>query len=168
MARVLFVVALLSFVSVLSGASSKDATYTESTAVVVRAHPWLTRGLARESLIGIRFWGGIGGHYGGPLIQPVTFRFQLKNCTREDLGELALWYQPFNPVSYGWREGLGRMAGTTDEEKVSETEFTLTYTPRPDNGDTWIHPRTETRAESGYIWLTAAIDPVMSFFCCTP
>ena len=162
MARVLFVVALLSFVSVLSGASSKDATYTESTAVVVRAHPWLTRGLARESLIGIRFWGGIGGQYGGPLTQPVTFRFQLKNCTREDLGELALWYQPFNPVSYGWREGLGRMAGTTDEEKVSETEFTLTYTPRPDNGDTWIHPRTETRAESGYIWLTAAIDPAIS------
>lgn len=162
MARVLFVVALLSFVSVLFGASSKDAAYTKSTAVVVRAHPWLTRGLERESLIGIRFWGGIGGQYGGPLIQPVTFRFQLKNCTREDLGELALWYLPYNQNPYSWREGLGRMAGTTGETEVSETEFTLTYTPLPDNGDTWIHPRTETRTESAYIWLTAAIDPAIS------
>ncbi|HIV08754.1 MAG TPA: hypothetical protein IAC79_01395, partial [Candidatus Spyradenecus faecavium] len=41
----------------LPAASSKDAKYTQSTAVVVRAHPWLTRGLPRESLIGIRFWG---------------------------------------------------------------------------------------------------------------
>ena len=162
MARVLFVVALLSFVSVLFGASSKVAAYTESTAVVVRAHPWLTRGLARESLIGIRFWGGIDGNYGGPLVQPVTFRFQLKNCTREDLGELALWYLPYNQNPYSWREGLGQMAGTISETEVSETEFTLTYTPLPDNGETWIHPRTETRTESAYIWLTAAIDPAIS------
>ena len=52
-------------------ASSKDASYTQSTAVVVRAHPWLTRGLDRESLIGIRFWGGIDGQFGGPLQQPI-------------------------------------------------------------------------------------------------
>ena len=165
--RLIVTLSCLLLAAAAPAASSKDAHYTQSTAVVVRAHPWLTRGLPRESLIGIRFWGGIGGQYGGPLTQPVTFRFQLKNCTREDLGELALWYQPYTPVSYGWREGLDRMAGTTAESTpvestASETEFTLTYTPRPDNGDTWIHPRTETRAESGYIWLTAAIDPAIS------
>ena len=104
-------------------ASSKDASYTQSTAVVVRAHPWLTRGLPRESLIGIRFWGGIGGQFGGPLQQPITFRFQLKN---------------------------------------SDSEFTLTYTPRPNSGDQWIYPRTGTRTESDYIWLTAAINPAIS------
>lgn len=143
-------------------ASSKDATYTQSTAVVVRSHPWLTRGLPRESLIGIRFWGGIGGQFGGPLQQPITFRFQLKNCTREQLGELLLWYLPYDPAPYGWREGLGRMPGTITESTISDSEFTLTYTPRPNSGDQWIYPRTGGRVESDYIWLTAAIDPAIS------
>ena len=143
-------------------ASSKDATYTQSTAVVVRAHPWLTRGLPRESLIGIRFWGGIGGQYGGPLQQPITFRFQLKNCTREQLGELLLWHLPYDPAPYSWREGLGQMPGTTTETTVSDSEFTLTYTPLANGGDQWIYPRTSTRVESDYIWLTAAIDPAIS------
>ena len=143
-------------------ASSKDAHYTQSTAVVVRAHPWLTRGLDRESLIGIRFWGGIDGQFGGPLQQPITFRFQLKNCTREQLGELLLWYLPYNPAPYGWREGLGRMPGTITESTISDSEFTLTYTPRPNSGDQWIYPRTGGRVESDYIWLTAAIDPAIS------
>ena len=143
-------------------ASSKDATYTQSTAVVVRAHPWLTRGLPRESLIGIRFWGGIGGQYGGPLQQPITFRFQLKNCTREQLGELLLWYLPYDPAPYSWREGLGQMPGTISESSISDSEFTLTYTPRPNSGDQWIYPRTGGRVESDYIWLTAAIDPAIS------
>ena len=143
-------------------ASSKDATYTRSTAVVVRAHPWLTRGLPRESLIGIRFWGGIGGQYGGPLQQPITFRFQLTNCTREQLGELLLWYLPYDPAPYSWREGLGQMPGTISESSISDSEFTLTYTPRPNSGDQWIYPRTGGRVESDYIWLTAAIDPAIS------
>ena len=143
-------------------ASSKDATYTQSTAVVVRSHPWLTRGLERESLIGIRFWGGIDGQFGGPLQQPITFRFQLKNCTREQLGELLLWYLPYDPAPYGWREGLGRMPGTITESTISDSEFTLTYTPRPNSGDQWIYPRTGGRVESDYIWLTAAIDPAIS------
>ena len=143
-------------------ASSKDASYTQSTAVVVRAHPWLTRGLDRESLIGIRFWGGIDGQFGGPLQQPITFRFQLTNCTREQLGELLLWYLPYDPAPYSWREGLGQMPGTISESSISDSEFTLTYTPRPNSGDQWIYPRTGGRVESDYIWLTAAIDPAIS------
>lgn len=160
--RLIVALSCLLLAAAAPAASSKDAAYTQSTAVVVRAHPWLTRGLERESLIGIRFWGGIGGQFGGPLQQPITFRFQLKNCTREQLGELLLWYLPYDPAPYGWREGLGRMPGTITESTISDSEFTLTYTPRPNSGDQWIYPRTGGRVESDYIWLTAAIDPAIS------
>lgn len=158
--RLIVALSCLLLAAAAPAASSKDATYTQSTAVVVRAHPWLTRGLPRESLIGIRFWGGIGGQYGGPLKQPITFRFQLKDCTREDLGKLLLWYLPYDPAPYGWREGLGQMPGTITENVLSDSEFTLTYTPK--NSDQWIYPRTGTRTESDYIWLTAAINPAIS------
>ena len=158
--RLIVALSCLLLAAAAPAASSKDATYTQSTAVVVRAHPWLTRGLDRESLIGIRFWGGIGGQYGGPLKQPITFRFQLKDCTREDLGKLLLWYLPYDPAPYGWREGLGQMPGTITENVLSDSEFTLTYTPK--NSDQWIYPRTGTRTESDYIWLTAAINPAIS------
>lgn len=158
--RLIVTLSCLLLAAAAPAASSKDAHYTQSTAVVVRAHPWLTRGLDRESLIGIRFWGGIGGQYGGPLKQPITFRFQLKDCTREDLGKLLLWYLPYDPAPYGWREGLGQMPGTITENVLSDSEFTLTYTPK--NSDQWIYPRTGTRTESDYIWLTAAINPAIS------
>ena len=160
--RLIVTLSCLLLAAAAPAASSKDAHYTQSTAVVVRAHPWLTRGLPRESLIGIRFWGGIGGQFGGPLQQPITFRFQLKNCTREQLGELLLWYLPYDPAPYSWREGLGQMPGTISESSISDSEFTLTYTPRPNSGDQWIYPRTGGRVESDYIWLTAAIDPAIS------
>ena len=164
MARVLFVVALLSFVSVLSGASSKDATYTESTAVVVRAHPWLTRGLARESLIGIRFW-GVQGAWGGGL-DTITFRLRLENCARDQLGDIKLWRMDFN--NYGFYEPnairLDGVHGTLVEAGQDGT-YTFTFTGdgsdaagRPD----WFYPHTPGRVESDYLWLTAEIDPAIS------
>ena len=165
MARVLFVVALLSFVSVLFGASSKDADYTESTAVVVRAHPWLTRGLERESLIGIRFW-GVSGAWGGGL-NTVTFRLRLENCTREQLGSIKLWRMDFN--NYGFYEPnairLDDTHGTLTEAQTEEDTYSFTFKgdgKASEGSPDWFYPHTPGRVESDYIWLTAEIDPAIS------
>ena len=165
MARVLFVVALLSFVSVLFGASSKDADYTESTAVVVRAHPWLTRGLERESLIGIRFW-GVSGAWGGGL-NTVTFRLRLENCTREQLGSIKIWRMDYN--NYGFYEPnaihLDGTQGTLTEEKTAENTYTFTFKGdgnASEGSPDWFYPHTPGRVESDYLWLTAEIDPAIS------
>lgn len=164
MARVLFVVALLSFVSVLFGASSKDAAYTESTAVVVRAHPWLTRGLARESLIGIRFW-GVQGAWGGGL-DIITFRLRLENCTRDQLGDIQLWRMDFN--HYGFYEPNAiRLDGVHGTLTEAGQEGTYTFTFTGDGSDAagrpdWFYPHTPGRVESDYLWLTAEIDPAIS------
>ncbi len=165
MARVLFVVALLSFVSVLFGASSKDATYGESTAVVVRAHPWLTRGLERESLIGIRFW-GVQGAWGGGL-NTVTFRLRLENCTREQLGGIKIWRMDYN--NYGFYEPnairLDGVQGMLTEKQTAEDTYTFTFKGdgnASQGSPDWFYPHTPGRVESDYIWLTAEIDPAIS------
>ena len=98
-------------------ASSKDATYTLSTAVVVRAHPWLTRGLPRESLIGIRFW-GVSGAWGGGL-NTVTFRLRLEHCTREQLGSIQIWRMDYH--NYGFYE--------PNSIRLDGTQGTLPETP---------------------------------------
>ena len=63
-------------------------------AVTVRAHPWLTRGVGRESLAGLRFWGEQGAWGGG--LRTVTFTIRYEGCDRADLGDFHLWRMPFN------------------------------------------------------------------------
>ena len=146
-------------------ASSKDATYTTHTAVVVRSHPWLTRGLPRESLIGIRFW-GVQDAWGGGL-STVTFRLRLENCTRKQLGSIKLWRMDFN--NYGFYEPnairLDGIHGTLSEAQAEEGTYTFTF--KGDGSNTaglpdWFYPHTPGRVESDYIWLTAEIDPAIS------
>lgn len=147
-------------------ASIKDASYTKSTAVVVRAHPWLTRGLPRESLIGIRFW-GVEGAYGGGL-ESVTFSLRLENCTLDQLGNIQLWRMDFNN-NYGFYEPaairLDGVHGTLSDEQTGKDTYTFTF--RGDGAETvglpdWFYPHTPGRAESDYLWLTAEIDPAIS------
>lgn len=146
-------------------ASSKDATYTQSTAVVVRAHPWLTRGLPRESLIGIRFW-GVSGAWGGGL-NTVTFRLRLENCTREQLGSIKLWRMDYN--NYGFYEPnairLDGAQGTLTEKKTAENTYTFTFKGDGNASEgtpDWFYPHTPGRVDSDYIWLTAEIDSAIS------
>ena len=148
-------------------ASSKDATYTRSTAVVVRAHPWLTRGLPRESLIGIRFW-GVSGAWGGGL-NTVTFRLRLKNCTRKQLGGIKLWRMDFKN-NYGFYEPrairLDGAQGTLTETQTAEDTYTFTFKGDGNASEgtpDWFYPHVPGRlVESDYIWLTAEIDPAIS------
>ena len=148
-------------------ASSKDASYTRSTAVVVRAHPWLTRGLPRESLIGIRFW-GVSGAWGGGL-NTVTFRLRLKNCTRKQLGGIKLWRMDFKN-NYGFYEPrairLDGAQGTLTETQTAEDTYTFTFKGDGNASEgtpDWFYPHVPGRlVESDYIWLTAEIDPAIS------
>lgn len=164
--RLIVVLSCLLLAAAAPAASSKDATYTQSTAVVVRAHPWLTRGLPRESLIGIRFW-GVEGAYGGGL-ESVTFSLRLENCTREQLGSIKLWRMDFNN-NYGFYEPaairLDGVHGTLSKEQTGEDTYTFTFKGdgnASQGSPDWFYPHTPGRVESDYIWLTAEIDPAIS------
>lgn len=129
------------------------------TATVVRAHPWLTRGVEIESLAGLKFGGD--GVYGGAL-NAVTFAFELKNCTREELGELALWIQP--DPAYGFykttavRLDPGIMTKTEDG---GDTSFTVTFAN--ENYLNVAQNRTQGWVYKGdRVWLTATIDSTIS------
>lgn len=162
--RLIVALSCLLLAAAAQAASSKDATYTESTAVVVRAHPWLTRGLPRESLIGVRFW-GVEGAYGGGL-ESVTFSLRLENCTREQLGSIKIWRMDFN--HYGFYEPNAiRLDGVHGTLTEAGQEGTYTFTFTGDGSDAagrpdWFYPHTPGRVESDYLWLTAEIDPAIS------
>ena len=162
--RLIVALSCLLLAAAAPAASSKDATYTH-TAVVVRAHPWLTRGLERESLIGIRFW-GVQGAWGGGL-GTVTFRLRLENCTREQLGSIKLWRMDYN--NYGFYEPnairLDGAQGTLTEKKTAENTYTFTFKGDGNASEgtpDWFYPHTPGRVDSDYIWLTAEIDPAIS------
>ncbi|MGN0886655.1 MAG: glycoside hydrolase family 18 protein [Candidatus Spyradenecus sp.] len=139
------------------------SAWADGVAQVVRAHPWLTRGVARESLVGVRFaenWGGFLGQ--------ITFTLKLTNCAREALGELRLYRQP--APAFGFYEATAvRLDGTylSASETWDAASGTLTVTYRNTaSGDAtspgWIFPfitGNEKRTASDRVWLTAAIDP---------
>lgn len=164
--RLIIALSCLLLAAAAPAASSKDATYTQSTAVVVRSHPWLTRGLPRESLIGIRFWGMQGAWGGG--VNTVTFRLRLENCTREQLGSIKLWRMDYN--NYGFYEPnairLDGAQGTLTEKKTAENTYTFTFKGDGNASEgtpDWFYPRVPgRREESDYLWLTAEIDPAIS------
>ena len=164
--RLIVVLSCLLLAAAAQAASSKDATYATHTAVVVRAHPWLTRGLERESLIGIRFW-GMQGAWGGE-VNTVTFRLRLENCTREQLGSIKIWRMDFNN-NYGFYEPnairLDGTQGTLTETQTEEDTYTFTFTgdgKASEGSPDWFYPHTPGRVESDYLWLTAEIDPAIS------
>lgn len=164
--RLIVTLSCLLLAAAAQAASSKDADYTRHTAVVVRAHPWLTRGLERESLIGIRFW-GVSGAWGGGL-NTVTFSLRLENCTREQLGSIKLWRMDFNN-NYGFYEPnairLDGTQGTLTETQTGEDTYTFTFKGdgnASQGSPDWFYPHTPGRVESDYIWLTAEIDPAIS------
>ena len=142
------------------------SAWAAGVAQVVRAHPWLTRGVARESLVGVRFaenWGGFLGQ--------ITFTLKLSGCAREALGELRLYRQP--APAFGFYEATAvRLDGTymAASEVWDAASGTLTVTYRNTaTGDStspgWLFPfitGNAQRTESDRVWLTAAIDPEIS------
>ena len=79
----------LAFAAALSCA----VAMANGTATVVRAHPRLTRGLVRESLIGMRFDNAYGGY-----LSAFDVHFRLVNCTKADITDIRYWKQPFSHI----------------------------------------------------------------------
>ncbi len=129
-------------------------------AVTVRAHPWLTRGVGRESLAGLRFWGEQGAWGGG--LSAVTFTIRYEGCDRADLGDFHLWRMPFN-CNYAFYEPravrLDGAYGTLTETATGDGALTLTFVGRTsgvaEGSPDWFYPHTPGRVESDYLWLTA-------------
>ena len=131
-----------------------DMRETSAVATVVRAHPRLTRGLARESLIGLRFDNNWGGAYSA-----FEVKFRLVNCTKADISDIRLWRQPFDPVPYAFYEAQAKqLAQAVVDADAGATEFTASFAP----GTTQIYPCVGTRPESDYLWVTATINPDIS------
>ena len=135
-------------------------------AQVVRAHPWLTRGVARESLVGVRFsenWGGF--------LQGITFTLKLSGCNRDALGELRLYRQP--APAFGFYEATavrldGEYLSASERWDAASGTLTVTYTNIASGDSTspgWVFPfisGNAKRTASDRVWLTAAIDPAIA------
>lgn len=131
-----------------------DMRETSAIATVVRAHPRLTRGLARESLIGLRFDNSFGGAHSA-----FDVNFRLVNCTKSDISDIQLWRQPFDPVPYAFYEAQAKqLAQAVVDANAGATEFTASFAP----GAAHIYPCVGSRSESDYLWVTATINPGIS------
>ncbi|MCR5413531.1 MAG: glycoside hydrolase family 18 protein [Kiritimatiellae bacterium] len=126
------------------------------TATVVRVHPRLTRGLAREALFGIRF----DNSYGGAM-SDLHLSFAFTNCTSDVLGDLKVWYQPYNSaMPYIFRESKATQINSTRTATSNADKSFMTATLG--GCSTHIYPCVGTRTESDYIWVTATINPSIS------
>lgn len=132
--------------------------FAAGTATVVRAHPWLTRGVDHESLIGVRFSGEKS--YGGAL-NSITFQIDLKGCTRATFSDIHLWIQP--GPAYAFYEPTAirldnNIMTKTVKGEASDTSFTVTfenanYLNVPENrAQGWIY-----KGQGDRLWLTAKI-----------
>lgn len=132
----------------------------EGTATVVRAHPWLTRGLERESLVGLRFENA----YGGALDQ-VTFSFTLEHCTKADLSDFRLWVQPGPAYAFYEPSTVRLDAGIMTKTETGEagaTTFTVTF-ENPDYASITAYDRTQGWVfAADRVWLTASVNPEIS------
>ena len=132
----------------------------EGTATVVRAHPWLTRGLERESLVGLRFENA----YGGALDQ-VTFSFTLEHCTKADLSDFRLWIQPGPAYAFYESSAVRLDAGIMTKRETGEagaTTFTVTF-ENPDYASITAYDRTQGWVfAADRVWLTASVNPEIS------
>lgn len=126
------------------------------TATVIRVHPRLTRGLAREALFAIRF----DNNYGGTM-SDLNLSFTFKNCTSDVLGDLKVWYLPHNgPTPYFFRESKATLIST--ERKASSNADKSVLTATLGGFAPHIYPCVGSRTESDYIWVTASITPTIS------
>lgn len=130
------------------------------TATVLRAHPWLTRGVAKESLIGLRFadaWGGA--------LDRLELKLTLKNCVRSDFSNFQLWIQP--GPAYAFYESSAQLLNgimtRTAVGEANDTTFTITFentayadvTSGRSNG--WVYTGAGDR-----LWVTASINEQIS------
>ncbi len=143
---------ILAAVLVYAGFSAFGA----GTASVIRVHPRLTRGLAREALFGIRF----DESYGGAM-SDLHLSFAFTNCTSDVLGDLKVWYQPYNSaMPYIFREAKATQINSTRSATSNADKSFMTATLG--GYSTHIYPCVGSRTESDYIWVTATISPSIS------
>ncbi len=130
-----------------------SAAATECPATVVRVHPRLTRGLAREALLGIRFDNALGGN-----ASAFDVKFRLVNCTKADITDIKYWKQPFDH-NYGFYEAEATVGPSAT---VSAAEDATAFTASFPAGSVWFYPQVGTREDSDYLWVTATINPEIS------
>ena len=129
------------------------------TATVLRAHPWLTRGLAQESLIGVRFANGYGG-----AVDSLSFKFTLKNCSVDDFSNFHLWIQPgpayafYESSAVRLDNGIMTQSVTTDTNSITVTFENPNYKNVAQNrAQGWVYTGAGDR-----LWVTASINSAIS------
>ncbi len=144
-------------ISLVNGGEGDEAgLYVEgssATATVVRVHPRLTRGLAREALLGIRFDNALGGN-----ASAFDVKFRLVNCTKADITDIKYWKQPYTH-NYGFYEAEATQGPAATVSAADDaTEFTASFPA----GSVWFYPQVNGREDSDYLWVTATINPEIS------
>ena len=130
-----------------------SAAAPECPATVVRVHPRLTRGLAREALLGIRFDNALGGN-----ASAFDVHFRLENCTKADITDIKYWRQPYTH-NYGFYEAEATQGPAATVSAADDaTEFTASFPA----GSVCFYPQVDDRKDSDYLWVTATINPEIS------
>ncbi len=133
-------------------------------ASVVRAHPRLTLGLDKESLIGFKLLDGAAG-----AITNLTVRFDLTNATPNQITDIRVWRQKYDasagtlPFAFFERDAVDLLAaglGATRRETGLSIEVTFAATNVTDA--LTLTPKSGTADEGDYVWVTAHIDEGLS------
>ena len=131
----------------------KRVALASAAATVVRVHPRLTRGLAREALLGIRFDNALGGN-----ASAFDVKFRLVNCTKADITDIKYWRQPYTH-NYGFYEAEAEQGPAATVSAADDaTEFTASFPA----GSVWFYPQVNGREDSDYLWVTATVNPEIS------
>ena len=133
-------------------------------ASVVRAHPRLTLGLDKESLIGFKLLDGAAG-----AITNLTVRFDLTNATPDQITDIRVWRQKYDasagilPFAFFERDAVDLLAaglGATRRETGDSIEVAFAATNVTDA--LTLTPKSGTADEGDYVWVTAHIDEGLS------
>lgn len=132
------------------------ALFAAGTATVVRAHPYLTRGLEKESLIGMYF----NTEWNSAKMGDFSVRFRCEKCSPSDISDIEVWKMP-NEVAYSFCEKQAIKLEAKIVENVSGNVKIVQFSDFPtiqDDPICTINPE-RSRLSSDYVWITAKINP---------
>ncbi len=130
-------------------------------AAVVRAHPRLTLGLERESLIGVRLLDGASG-----ALTNLSVRFDVTNAVASQIRDVRVWRQKYDasaeilPFAFFERDAVDLTANGLAATRIEEGDDALVVNFAVTNKTDalTVYPKTGTMAEGDYLWITATLD----------
>lgn len=131
------------------------ALFAAGTAIVVRAHPYLTRGLEKEALIGMYF----ATEWNSAKMGDFSVCFRCVDCSPSDITNIEVWKMP-KEVAYAFCENQAIKLEAKVSENVSGNTKIVRFSdfPTVQNYPIYTINSEKNRFTSDYIWITAKIN----------